>query len=138
MFRIDAGKTFPYCDGLPRRSFLQLGVAGMASVGLSGRLRAKGESAAKAGGQKDPSAIVARELGSRRPGMPAHVAVPYAASIGLVPGYFGGHFLGAKYDPFTTQGDANTDGFRVPNLEMAPGLTIDRLDNRRKLYSHLD
>ena len=40
-------------------------------------------------------AVVARELGPRRRGMPAYVAVPHAASIGLVPGYFGGHFLGA-------------------------------------------
>jgi len=33
MFRVTAGKTGRYCDGLTRRSFLQLGVAGMASVG---------------------------------------------------------------------------------------------------------
>src|SRR5947207_2742612 len=234
MFRIDAGKTFPYCDGMPRRSFLQLGVAGMASVGLSGVLRAKEASAAK-GGKKDTSvillwldggpghmdmydmkpqapaeyrglwspiktnvpgfqvtelfpkqakvadkfsivrslhhdtgdhfagahrmltakdmgvsgltnsprfpglpAIVARELGPRQYGMPAHVAVPYASSVGLTPGYFGGHFLGAKYDPFATQADANADNFRVPNLDMAAGLTIDRLDDRRKLLTHLD
>src|SRR5881275_2244440 len=58
MFRIDAGKTFPYCDGMPRRSFLQLGVAGMASLGLSGVLRAKQESAAKGGGKKDTSVIL--------------------------------------------------------------------------------
>src|SRR5947208_3026030 len=57
MFRINAGKTFPYCDGMPRRSFLQLGVAGMASVGLSGVLRAKEASAAK-GGKKDTSVIL--------------------------------------------------------------------------------
>jgi hypothetical protein len=234
MFRIDAGKSFRYCDGMPRRSFLQLGVAGMASVGLPAVLRAKEASAAKTGakdtsviliwldggpshldlydmkpeapaeyrgiwspirtnvpgfditelfpkqakvadkfsmvrslhhdtgdhfsgghrmltakdmgvsgannGQKFPGlpAIVARELGPRRSGMPAHVAVPYAASIGLVPGYFGGHFLGAKYDPFATQGDPNAPGFRVQNLNLAAGLTIDRLDDRRNLYSHLD
>ena len=34
MFRIDAGKTAAYCDGLSRRSFLQLGGAGMASATL--------------------------------------------------------------------------------------------------------
>jgi Protein of unknown function (DUF1501) len=235
MFRIDSGKTPRYCDGIRRRSFLQLGVAGMASVGLPGLLRAKEQSAGKAGGKKDTSviliwldggpshmdlydmkpeapaeyrgiwspiktnvpgfdvselfplqakvadkfsvvrslhhdtgdhfagghrmltakdmgvsganaaqkfpglpAIVSRELGPRRSGMPAHVAVPYASSIGLTPGYFGGHFLGAKYDPFPTQGDPNADGFRVQNLELAPGMTIDRLDDRRQLYSHLD
>ena len=34
MFRIEAGKTDRYFDGVRRRSFLQLGVAGMASLGL--------------------------------------------------------------------------------------------------------
>ena len=34
MFRIDAGKTSHYCDGLSRRSFVQIGAAGMAAVGL--------------------------------------------------------------------------------------------------------
>jgi hypothetical protein len=32
MFRIDAtGRSQRYCDGMSRRSFLQVGVAGMAS-----------------------------------------------------------------------------------------------------------
>ena len=32
MLKIDAGSSpSPYCDGLTRRSFVQLGVAGMAS-----------------------------------------------------------------------------------------------------------
>jgi hypothetical protein len=47
MVRIDAGSTGAYCDGISRRSFLQLGVAGMASVGLPQLLRAKEASAAK-------------------------------------------------------------------------------------------
>lgn len=34
MFRVQVGKTQAYCDGVSRRSFVQLGVAGMASVGL--------------------------------------------------------------------------------------------------------
>ena len=48
MFRTEAGKTGRYCDGMNRRSFVQLGVAGMASVGLSGMLRAREASAAVA------------------------------------------------------------------------------------------
>ena len=48
--------------------------------------------------QKFPSigSIVARQKGPNRRGMPAYVGVPYAASIGLVPGYFGGSWLGAS------------------------------------------
>jgi hypothetical protein len=43
MFRIESEadrRTPRYCDGVSRRSFLQVGVAGMASVGLGGVLRA--------------------------------------------------------------------------------------------------
>ena len=35
MFRIDAGGSRKYCDGVSRRSFLQVGVAGLATVGLA-------------------------------------------------------------------------------------------------------
>ena len=54
MFRIDAGHTTKYCDGLSRRSFVQLGVAGMASLGLNRVLQAKEASATK----KDTSVIL--------------------------------------------------------------------------------
>src|SRR6476620_3593406 len=186
MFRIEAERTQRYCDGLSRRSFLQVGVAGMASVGLAGVLRAaqggvpdakrskdtavillwldggpshmdlydmKPEAPAEyrglwkpirtlvpgfeitelfpkqarvtdkfavvrslhhdtgdhfAGGHRMltgragrvsgaktdgeyPSigSVVAKVRGPNRPGMPAYVAAPSAASIGLSPGYFG-------------------------------------------------
>ena len=41
MFRINAGKTPSYCDGFSRRSFLQVGMAGLGSLGASDLLRAK-------------------------------------------------------------------------------------------------
>src|SRR3984885_10229680 len=47
--RIDAGGSQRYCDGLTRRSFVQLGVAGMASLGLADLLRARAQSAPTAG-----------------------------------------------------------------------------------------
>ena len=43
--RIDAGGTERYCDGLSRRSFVQLGVAGLTTLGLGDILRAKAQSA---------------------------------------------------------------------------------------------
>jgi hypothetical protein len=58
MFRIDLGKTGPYCDGLSRRSFLQLGVAGMATLGLGGVLRGRAESFEKNGIRKDTAVIL--------------------------------------------------------------------------------
>jgi hypothetical protein len=234
MFRLDLGSTRRYCDGVSRRSFLQLGVAGMASVGLPALLRARAASAPAtsrpdtsviliwldggpshmdlydmkpdapaeyrglwkpirtrvpgfditelfprqaqvtdkfsvvrslhhdtgdhfAGGHrmltakdmgvsgannegKFPSigAIVARESGPRRPGMPAYVGVPHASSIGLNPGYFGAHMLGAQYNPFQPGTDPNTPNFTVPNLNLAQGLSVRRLEDRRSLVRHFD
>ncbi|HLJ91641.1 MAG TPA: DUF1501 domain-containing protein [Gemmataceae bacterium] len=235
MFRLDLGSTQRYCDGISRRSFLQLGVAGMASVGLPQLLQAKSESAKRiqsgkntaviliwldggpshmdlydlkpeapaeyrgiwkpirtrvpgfeiselfpkqaevtdkfsvirslhhdtgdhfAGGHrmltakdlgvsgantapKFPSigAIAAREIGSRNPGVPAYVAVPHASSIGLNPGYFGAHMLGAQYNPFPTGGDPNSQRFHVQNLNLARGLSLQQLDDRRALVQHFD
>lgn len=235
MFRLDCGTTGRYCDGLSRRSFLQLGVAGMASVALPQLLRAKEASAGKAGSTKNTSviliwldggpshmdlydlkpdapaeyrgiwkpirtkvpgfdigelfpkqaqvtdkfsmvrslhhdtgdhfagghrmltaqnlgvsganteqkfpsigSIVAREVGPRRPGLPAYVGVPNAASIGLNPGYFGAHMLGTQHNPYQSGGDPNAANFAVQNLKLAQGLTIERLDDRRSLVRHFD
>jgi hypothetical protein len=234
MFRLNFGSSRNYCDGISRRSFLQLGVAGMASVALPQWLRARDESAktvsakntsvtllwldggpshidlydmkpdapaeyrgiwkpirtkvpgidiselfpkqAKvadkfsiirslhhdtgdhfAGGhrmlttkdmgvsgadasQRFPGigAIVNRELGPRKRGVPGYVAVPHASSIGLSPGYFGGHFLGANHNPFPAGADPNTPNFKVQNLNLADGLSLERLDDRRSLIRHFD
>jgi hypothetical protein len=234
MFRVEAGKTGRYCDGLTRRNFLQLGVAGMAAVGLDGVLRARAASAntatakdtsvillwldggpshmdmydmkpdapaeyrgiwkpirsvvpgfdvtelfpkqskvtdkfsivrslhhdtgdhyagahrmltARAGrvsGAKTdgeyPSigSIVARLRGPNRPGMPPYVAAPHAASIGLTPGYFGANYLGTSYNPFELHADPSGPGYQVPNLRLAGGLTVDSLDDRRRLAGTFD
>lgn len=235
MFRIDLGRTGHYCDGMHRRSFLQLGVAGMASLGLSQVMQARAESAKSlaskkntkviliwldggpghmdmydmkpeaapeyrglwkpiktkvpgfditemypkqakitdkfsivrslhhdtgdhfAGGhrmltakdmgvsgannsQKFPGigAIADRELGSREPGLPGYAAIPYGMSIGIRPGYFGGHMLGAQHNPFETVNDAASPTFKVPNLELTQGLTIDKLEDRRSLSKRFD
>ena len=41
MFQLDLGATRKYCDGMNRRSFLTLGMAGMASVSLPQLARAR-------------------------------------------------------------------------------------------------
>ena len=83
-------------------------------------------------------AIVHREAGARKPGLPGYVAVPYASSIGLRPGYFGAHMLGQAMNPFETDGDPNARGFRVQNLNLAAGLTPAKLDDRKALSAHFD
>ncbi len=57
MLRIDAGQTGRYCDGVSRRSFVQLGLAGMGSLGLGNWLKLK-EASAAAVGKKDTSVIL--------------------------------------------------------------------------------
>ncbi|MFT4557585.1 MAG: DUF1501 domain-containing protein [Planctomycetales bacterium] len=56
MFRINAGKTSPYCDGHSRRSFLQVGMAGLGSLSVPAMLRAK--EATAAADRKDTSVIL--------------------------------------------------------------------------------
>jgi hypothetical protein len=58
MFHIDAGRTPRYCDGISRRSFLQVGVAGMASVSLAGVTRAALGGDPGATRKKDTSVIL--------------------------------------------------------------------------------
>jgi uncharacterized protein (DUF1501 family) len=235
MFRVDAGKTSRYCDGMSRRNFLQIGVAGMASVGLADLLRARADSASMGVKSKDTSvillwldggpghmdlydlkpeapaeyrgfwkpirtnvpgmeiselfpkqarvadkfsivrslhhdtgdhftgghwmltgrggrvsgannegeypsigSIVAKTRGPNHPAMPAYVAVPYAMSIGLRPGYFGANYLGVPYSPFETNGDPSQPNFQVNNLQLPSGLTLGKLEDRRTLLSHFD
>ena len=59
MLRVDLNdEPARYCDGMTRRSFVQIGVAGMASVGLGDVLRAKAVSAAQGHAKKDTSVIL--------------------------------------------------------------------------------
>jgi hypothetical protein len=234
MFRIQAEGTRAYCDGFSRRSFLQVGLAGMASVGLPKILKAKEESALLGASRKDTAiillwldggpghmdlydlkpeapaeyrgpwmpirtnvdgfeiselfplqaqqadkfsivrslhhnqgdhfagghymltgrggasgadtqgkspfvgAIATKLTGPRKPGMPAHAAVPYAASIGLRPGYFGANYLGLAHNPFETDGDPNGANFKVQNIQMPANMTVARLEDRQGLAKHFD
>src|SRR5688572_30593880 len=90
--------------------------------------------------QRFPSigAIVNREAGTPRRGKPGYVGVPYASSIGLNPGYFGGHMIGAHHNPFAPGGDPNSNTFAVQNLNLAQGLSVERLEDRRTLNNHFD
>jgi hypothetical protein len=235
MFRLELGSTRRYCDGQSRRSFLQVGLAGLGAASLGQILRAKEASAAATGLKKDTSVILlwldggpghmdmydmkpeappeyrglwrpistnvpgmditelyplqakvadkfsivrslhhdtgdhftgghwmltgrgagvsgasnagkfpffgsiaTKVLGPRQVGMPANIAIPYAMSIGIRPGYFGGNYLGPQENPFETVGDANAEKFQVQNLALSNQLTVDRLEDRRSLIGHFD
>lgn len=235
MLQIECDRSSAYCDGLRRRSFVRIGVAGMASVGFSRILQAREASRLSGMPRRDTSVIllwldggpghmdtydmkpeapaeyrgiwkpiatnvagieitelfplqakiadrfsVVRSLhhgsgdhftgghwmltgrgagvsgantqgkypfigsvatkvtGARRPGMPAHVAIPYGMSIGLRPGYFGGSYLGVHHNPFETEGDPNAENFQVRNIGLSPGLSLERLNDRRALLASVD
>ena len=57
MFRIQSGRTPRYCDGLSRRSFLQVGMAGLGTLGLPSLLQAR-EAAAAAGGERKQTSVI--------------------------------------------------------------------------------
>jgi hypothetical protein len=235
MLRLNLGKTSSYCDGHSRRSFLQVGMAGMASIGLPSLLRAKEEAGRINGQTKSTSciliwldggpshmdmydmkpdapaeyrgiwkpiktnvpgfditemyprqakvadkfsvvrslhhdtgdhfagahfmltskgmgvsgantaqkfpgigAIVNREAGPRQRGIPGYVAVPYGMSVGLRPGYFGGHMIGSQHNPFETVDGPENPNFKVPNLNLAAGLQMNQIEDRRSLSKHFD
>ncbi len=77
--------------------------------------------------------IVARQLQHHNPRLPAYVMIPRQ-----VPGTDSA-YLGPECRPFETQADpANRGPFRLPNLELASGLSVDRLGDRRALLRSLD
>lgn len=87
-----------------------------------------------------PSAasIIAKVKGSKRSGMPAYVGLPNTHSVGLAPGYHGAAYLGVAYNPFSADGDPNSDGYSVPNLALPAGVDVARFDDRRTLLTSFD
>src|SRR5262245_34274776 len=87
-----------------------------------------------------PSAgsITAKVRGPNRAGLPAYVAVPYAASVGLIPGYNSAAYLGTSYNPFQTGGDPSAPNFSVQNLQLPSGVTLGQLEDRKRLLGRFD
>jgi hypothetical protein len=70
--------------------------------------------------------------------MPTFVAHPYVISDGSrTPGQFAS-FLGKNHDPLVVTADPNQKAFRLPELSLPAGLTLDRLENRRELQKVID
>ncbi|MCE9532352.1 MAG: DUF1501 domain-containing protein, partial [Planctomycetes bacterium] len=84
--------------------------------------------------QEMPSygSIVAKERGARRPGIPAYIAVPSA------PRSTAAAYLGVAYNPFAVGGDPNQNNFSVKNLTLPNGISLARLESRKKLLATVD
>ncbi len=76
--------------------------------------------------------IVAKERGSRRPGLPAYIGVPQA------PAHTAAAYLGVAYNPFSVGADPSQAGFSVRNLTLPNGTSLSRLENRRRLLQSID
>ncbi|MGV3721651.1 MAG: DUF1501 domain-containing protein, partial [Actinomycetota bacterium] len=77
-----------------------------------------------------------RPVGS---GLPASIHMPIRMTNQGMP--FSGEsagMLGGKYDPWLISGDPNSAAFRVPDLMPMAGMTLDRIDHRRRLLAEVD
>lgn len=77
-------------------------------------------------------------LRPNRNGTPSGVMLPTYLNNGY--GFCGQHagFLGADYDPWHVIKDPNGKDFRIDELSLSPGLTVERLTNRRSLMQSID
>ncbi len=78
--------------------------------------------------------VISRTLGPRVPLMPAYVTVPKSEAFG----YQGAVYLGKQYNPFEVGGDPNAAGFKVPNLALPSGLSLESVNSRQKLLGAFD
>jgi hypothetical protein len=87
-----------------------------------------------AGRNMTPStgSVVARVRGPVTQGLPTYVSVPRPQAFARA-GY-----LGAAYDPFTTDVEPNAENFAVRDLKIPSDMTPVRLERRRALLHGLD
>jgi hypothetical protein len=86
-------------------------------------------------GNQFPScgAVVAKQLQQKNPRLPAYVMIPR-----MVPGT-GSGYLGAPFNPFETIADPiGEKPFKVPNISMPAGVSLQRLEDRRALMTSFD
>lgn len=77
-------------------------------------------------------------LRPRGDGLPSGVMLPTYLHNGY--GFSGqnGGFMGSAFDPWQLTRDPNAADFRLTELDLLPGLTVDRLSDRRRLLAGLD
>ena len=75
---------------------------------------------------------------ARKDGLPSGVMLPTYLHNGY--GFCGqnGGFLGSKYDPWHLTRDPNAPDFKLDELNLLPGLTVDRLAARKGLLESID
>jgi hypothetical protein len=89
--------------------------------------------------QRRPSigSAVARLKSAGRPGMPPYVAVPNLRG-GTDNLFHYAAYLGGGSNPFVVESDPNDPKYRVRNLALPGGVTLARLEDRRRMLVALD
>jgi uncharacterized protein DUF1501 len=89
--------------------------------------------------QRRPSmgSAVARLRAARTPGMPPYVAVPNLRG-GTDNFFHYAAYLGGSANPFVVDSDPNDPKFQVKNLTLPNGLSLDRLEDRRRTLEAID
>jgi hypothetical protein len=85
--------------------------------------------------------IVAKTLGSSRPGLPPYVCVPDRGQLGDRVRYAAANFLGMAYDPFESgmpPSNATSPFVMPPNLSLSNKIDLRRFDHRLSLLRELD
>ncbi len=71
-------------------------------------------------------------------GMPTSVAYPHVIRDGSIVPAQHASFLGKRHDPLLFLEDPNDPNFKLPELSLPSGLTIDRLHRRREMQKLVD
>jgi Protein of unknown function (DUF1501) len=89
--------------------------------------------------QRRPSigSAVARVLGPECRGLPPYVAVPHLRG-GTDNLFHYAAYLGGYANPFIVESDPNDRAFRVKNLALPKGVSLDRLGDRRRVLASMD
>ncbi len=72
--------------------------------------------------------------------LPPYVITPAPhcdSTVYITPGQYGG-MLGSRYDPFVLNGDPNAASFKIPNLELVEGVSLQRMQKRQSLLQTMD
>lgn len=80
---------------------------------------------------------VARLKGALRAGMPPYVAVPHLRG-GTDNLFHYAAYLGGAANPFIVESDPNDHAYQVKNLTLPRGVSLDRLNDRRRALDALD
>lgn len=89
--------------------------------------------------QPSTGSYVARVRGAQTSAVPPYVHLGFTQTDNLVflPNYKASH-LGSALDPFYVYDDPTAGTFQVPNLALANGMTVDRLNDRRAVLGSID